>query len=578
MKYTLKPAALALLMAGMAACEPEIEREFPANASGEADFSVYVALGDSYSAGVSDARLNRVGQINSFPAIIADKMAAVTPNFTFVQPLLPEGTVNGTLLFRGLVNGLPNIVSNTEGISATEAGAPVTGTFQNLAVPGARVADLTSTTMISDDAAYYFSRINSGSQSQIQMAAAQKPTFFTLFIGGNDVLGYATAGGEDDPNTGQVEAITTPENFRASYEAAIAALKQANPDIEGALGNIPNVNDIAYFNVVGWNNLGLTADQAAQLNAGFSAQINPVIRAQVIRGVITEGARRNVISAVAPQVIFQQVRPNFSSDEEAQAYVNSPEGQTLVNALITSLTNDRTPAAVHTIVEQQLATAQVQQSIEQNYQAALQADAAGQLAQAIGTTGAAQVEAIQAQQITQLKAAKVYPVFAEGANGFVVASNDSPTGLKQLTAGEKITLTALAAGILTPEGLAGLNYIIPDKYALDAFELQRISAATAAYNAIIADIATENTFALVDINAIQARVNSSGINEGGRNFTASFITGNLFSLDGVHLTQAGYALLAKEFIVAINSYYNAKLPLPDVSRYPTLPLPPAQSN
>ncbi|EMR00945.1 hypothetical protein [Cesiribacter andamanensis] len=183
MKYTIKPVALALLFTGLAACEAEIEREFPADANGEADFSVYVALGDSYSAGTSDARLNRVGQVNSFPAIIADKMAAVTPDFTFNQPLLPEGTVNGTLLFRGLVNGLPNIAAKTDGISANDAGAPVSGTFQNLAVPGARVADLTSTSMISDDATYYFNRFKAAGQSPVQMAAAQKPTFFTLFIG-----------------------------------------------------------------------------------------------------------------------------------------------------------------------------------------------------------------------------------------------------------------------------------------------------------------------------------------------------------------------------------------------------------
>ncbi|EMR02425.1 hypothetical protein ADICEAN_02411 [Cesiribacter andamanensis AMV16] len=309
------------------------------------------------------------------------------------------------------------------------------------------------------------------------------------------------------------------------------------------------MNDVAYFNVVAWDNLALSAEQAAQLNAGFSAQLDAGIKQQVEAVVVRDMIIPQVAQGVVYQQAFDGAKAQGATDEQAQqaatAYVASAEGQAAIQGLTGSLRTSQEPAQVYAIVQQQLASDPVQ----------------------------AQVNAAVQQQITQLKAGKLYPVFTEGRNGFVVASNDSPTGIKQLAAGEKITLTALSAGILTAEGLAGLNYVIPDRYALDAFELQRIQAATTAYNTIIAEIAAENTFALVDINGIQARLNTSGINEGGRQFTSAFITGNLFSLDGVHSTQAGYALLAKEFIMAINSYYGAKLPLPDVSLYPTLPLP-----
>ncbi|HEU4786090.1 MAG TPA: hypothetical protein VFS57_01730, partial [Gemmatimonadaceae bacterium] len=46
--------------------------------------------------------------------------------------------------------------------------------------------------------------------------------------------------------------------------------------------------------------------------------------------------------------------------------------------------------------------------------------------------------------------------------------------------------------------------------------------------------------------------------------TTSFLTGGIFSYDGVHPSNAGYAVVADEWVKWINSTYGADLPRPNV--------------
>lgn len=574
--YFKKPLVVLGLLGIATACEPDIERDAPSyeEARGDADFTTYVALGNSITAGYADGALNRQNQLWSFPAILAEQIQYIKPDLNFTQPLLPEGRANGTLYIQSFVNGRPVLLPETSGLSQQQIYAQVTGTFQNLGVPGAKVGDLIMPGYGSAQGNPYFARFASApTATVVEMAAAQSPTFFTLWIGNNDVLGYATAGGEG--------TITDPATFRTSYETIINQLKASNANIEGALANILSISEIPYFNTVPWNAFALESQgQVDQLAAGFTAQIDPAIRSQVLLGVITEGARRQIIAEVAPAVVYKQAfdaavaqgATPEQADAAAQQYVQSTEGQAVIAALVTSLTEDREPAAAHAIVEQNLASEAVQNQIQQNFEGASQADAAGQLAAAIGEEGAATVNAIQAQQITQLKAAGFYPTFTVGANGFVVQDETSPTTIRQLTEGEKMTLTFLTASAEEFNPEAG-QVIVPDKYALDVNELQQVNDAIEAYNTIIAEIASENTFALVDINAFFDQVAGSGITEGGTRFTAAFVTGNAFSLDGVHPTPKGYALVAQKFIEAINAYYGSEIPSPSLSKYPAVAFP-----
>jgi lysophospholipase L1-like esterase len=567
MNYIKLKYPLLAIIAAMAftACEPEIELDQPSleAASGQADFSVYVALGNSLTAGYADAALNRQGQIWSYPAILAEKMQTIQPALTFNQPLLPEGIANGTRYIQSFgADGRPVVRTVTDGLSPQQVYAPISGTFQNLGVPGARVGHLTTVGYGSAQGNPYFARFaTSPAATVVGMATAQNPTFFTLWIGNNDVLGYALAGGETDE-------ITSPADFEARYRAIVAQLKDANPNIEGALANIPDIGGTPMFNQFPWNGLGpITQQQASLLNAGFEGQL----RNQVIRGVITEGARRQIIAVVAPQAVYQQARQGGMSDEQAQAYVQSAEGQAVVNALVTSLTNDRQPEAVSAIVDQNLASEPVQAQINQNYQGALQADASGNLEQAIGAEGVAAVNANQQAQLTQLRSAGFFPNFAEGMNPFIVADETSPTTFRMARETDKILLSGVSnPDVFNPlEGRA----ILPAAYVLDATEVKQIEDAITAYNNVIRTVATENTFALVDMNTFFDRVVSGGITEGGATFTNAFVSGNAFSLDGVHLTPKGYALVARKFIDEINAYYGSSLPKPNLDRYPAVVFP-----
>ena len=51
-------------------------------------------------------------------------------------------------------------------------------------------------------------------------------------------------------------------------------------------------------------------------------------------------------------------------------------------------------------------------------------------------------------------------------------------------------------------------------------------------------------------------------------FTTTFVTGGLFSLDGVHPTSRGYGIVANEFIKVINTKWGTSIPLVNVSQIP----------
>lgn len=590
-KYYKIYLTAALTFGLITACEPEIEREFPnyATVRGNADFSTYVALGNSLTAGVSDSKLNRFGQLNSYPAIIADKMAAVVQSFTFVQPLLPEGLLDGTLLLQGINPGppvTPIIVPSSGGLSEAEIVADrVSGPFNNLGIPGARVADLTTEGYQN----LFFQRLTSSPNATIvDEALAVNPTFFTLWIGNNDVLGYATGGGLYLNENGELvgEAITPVEDFRASYSKIISELVSGNASIEGALANIPKVANVAYFNVVPWNAFVLESQaQVNLLNEGFKAQIEAGVREQIILAVVTEGHRRQIIPPVAEAVVKKEVfdaavaggADETQAQQQADTYAASDEGKKAIDNLISSLTTHKQPEQVHAIVEQQLGSNEIQESIRAVTQEALAADAdpERELEEVIGKEGALAVRTNFNSTIANLKAAKFYPTFNLGANGFVVESETSPTGIIQLTENSRMLLTFLGRTMDEFNPAAG-DVIVPDYYALDQQEFALVNETVNAYNEIIANIADEHTFALVSVHDYLDQIKNFGITEDGITFTADFLTGNTFSLDGVHLTQRGYALVAKKFIQTINSYYGAQIPLPNVSNYPAIALP--QSN
>jgi hypothetical protein len=133
---------------------------------------------------------------------------------------------------------------------------------------------------------------------------------------------------------------------------------------------------------------------------------------------------------------------------------------------------------------------------------------------------------------------------------------------------------ALPAGIDTtlPFGFHPQNPW-PDALTLDASEQTTAGAAVTAFNSTIASVAASKNAAVVDMNAIFTNIKANGYFVGGAKFTADFISGGMFSLDGVHPSSKGSGIVANEFIRVINKTWQMSIPFVDVSALPALIAP-----
>jgi phospholipase/lecithinase/hemolysin len=96
-------------------------------------------------------------------------------------------------------------------------------------------------------------------------------------------------------------------------------------------------------------------------------------------------------------------------------------------------------------------------------------------------------------------------------------------------------------------------------------ERKLIRKAIKKYNKKLAALAEANDWAFVDINALLNDVDANGFAvPGGPTLTTNFL-GGVFSLDGIHPTNTGHAVVASAFITAINAKYGTSLPLPDIA-------------
>lgn len=152
------------------------------------------------------------------------------------------------------------------------------------------------------------------------------------------------------------------------------------------------------------------------------------------------------------------------------------------------------------------------------------------------------------------------------------------SGTRAATDQDYFVLPFLSAGLLGkpnaaqfPYGLHPLNPV-EDKYVLDVSETATVVKRINEYNAAIKAAAASKDLALADVNAFLNNV-KGGVRINGLAVSAKYITGNAFSLDGIHLTPIGNALMANIFISAINSKYGSKIPQVDVAKYRGVKLP-----
>src|SRR5215216_857649 len=159
-------------------------------AFGQADFTKYVAFGDSLTAGFSSAALVRTYQVNSYPALIYRQATGKTTGFE--HPLVSEPGLSSTQ-HSGVLR-LARLVPTPAVVPTPGDGQPLNLNLQrpydNMAVPGADVHDVLATVQ----GGFHNLILRGTGFTQLQQGLSLRPTFVTLWIGNNDALGAATSG------------------------------------------------------------------------------------------------------------------------------------------------------------------------------------------------------------------------------------------------------------------------------------------------------------------------------------------------------------------------------------------------
>jgi|ERR1041385_7720879 lysophospholipase L1-like esterase len=203
-----------------------------AAARGSADFTRFVAIGDSYGAGFEAGSLNQTHQPFGWPAIIARQVGlqicpptASAADNCFAIPLISNpGLPGGELVFNGSTL-----------VTVPGAGVPLMLGFgrpyNNLSVPGYTVGAVQALTGAEGAAAGLGQVILRGLGTEVDQALALHPTFIAIWIGGNDFLGAVSAG---DPTK-----LTPPATFAAQYKAMLDKLTAGAPNAGMVMGTLP---------------------------------------------------------------------------------------------------------------------------------------------------------------------------------------------------------------------------------------------------------------------------------------------------------------------------------------------------
>ncbi len=452
--------ALGLLGLALGGCQPNIDA--PSASAGSADFSSYVAIGNSLTSGYSDGGLYLDGQLNSYPNILSQQFAQVGGG-TFTQPLFTTAQSNGSgyLRLAGFSNGLPVTANVTTNLAVRTTSPQVlytkfTDPVNNLGVPGIRMSDIQTAGYGSARGNPYFERISPDNSLQTYLQRVQatvvslKPTFFTEWLGNNDVLGYATAGGA-------ANSITSIATFTTNTGLVLDALTAGGA--KGVVATIPDVTGIPFFTTVG-----------------------PSFRATLAAG--------NIPTA-APFV--------YTTGLLAPGQANTRVSGTLADIRVSG-------------------------------------------------TGALLLT------LTASPYAALYgrPTGKYWRDFYAQAKPSLPATVPTLG----VFLQAMGVDTTKAFGMSTGNPF-PSTLVLDGTEQTAVANATTAFNSALTTAATARNLAIFDANTYFRGVAVNGQVSNGVNNTASFISGNLFGLDGVHPTPRGYALVANEILRVINAKYGS---------------------
>jgi hypothetical protein len=338
----------------------------------------------------------------------------------------------------------------------------------------------------------------------LELAQAQSPSFVSLWIGNNDVLGYATGGASSGAPTPQ-----------PTFDFALSTVMSGLSGTQGVMANIPDVTTIPYFTTVPHNPLDPSNPAFGPLIPtlnGIFGQINQVFA---------------FLGVPERSIVF--------SETAASPVVISDESLVNLSAQITGVLNASPtfPAFVQSF--------------------GLPAAAAPVVANLLGIVYG------QARQATD--------------DDLLVLPSSTIIGTVNTNFAAFLQSQGLPANLAAQFSAEGVSLPLEDKWVVIPNEKTQIKNATAGYNASIQAAATSAGYAFVDANAFMQQLAAGGVTDGDHTLTANLVTGGAFSLDGVHPTSRGYALIANLFMKAIDATYGSNFEdsgnLVDIGDYPT---------
>ena len=436
--FKILSGSLLALLIMLAGCEDRTDLTAPAPPStGNANFSSFVTLGNSLTAGYQSGALYKSAQEYSYGNLIAKQVGA-----KYEQPLISDPGLGGRIEIASLDPFAVATNSNQGAPLNLNYAAP----YNNLGVPGALLVHMNATKNTATDPYTnnpLFDVILRSIGTPVQQAKALQASLLTVWIGNNDILGYATTGG--------TKPYTDTPTFQFLYNALLDSLSDL--DAKVLCANVPSVTAIPFFRTVG---------------PGVALAIQPAVD-----GGLAVGLFYNTNGQMGPA--------DMTSIATPAALLNGDVMLTLASSAYASLIGQPT--------------------------------------------------------------GKFYR-----DNGI---SDPSILGID--------TTQAFGLHPLNP---------FPDAFTLDPAEIATVASQISDFNAAIAATAAAHGFAVVDMNSFFNDVATNGYTANGVNFTTTYVSGGLFSLDGVHPTSQGYAIVANQFIEAINSNFGASIPKIDVSTIP----------
>ena len=237
-RHVFLSACLGLTLIAVACESDDLFTATPPQYAGGAMFARYVSFGNSITAGIQSFGLSDSTQGLAYPVLLARAMGTPFNYPSLNKPGCPPPITNIFTNPPTRVGGLPDT------FCALRKNVPTL--LNNVAFPGASVLELLNTNYgppqppaAATDAYKLFLL---GGRTELQRAREVLPTFVTVWIGNNDVLGAIL----DTGDAGQAADITPPATFATQYNALMDSIDSFGSVQGGALIGVVQVTGAPY--------------------------------------------------------------------------------------------------------------------------------------------------------------------------------------------------------------------------------------------------------------------------------------------------------------------------------------------